>query len=76
MSERLLSLLRTHGDAIRARELGRAHAKLSGLSRDDRRQVEAITANIVEAVLPLHAAELTAHEAAALRYLFALEDAA
>lgn len=76
MNERVLSLLRSHGDAVRARELGRVHGKLAALASDDRRQVEAIAANIVEALLPLRAAELSAEEAAALQYLFALEDAA
>ncbi|HET8556235.1 MAG TPA: hypothetical protein VFL58_02880 [Gaiellaceae bacterium] len=76
MSEQLLSLLRSHGSAVRAEELGRVHGKLAELSSDDWRQVEAITANIVDALLPLRMAELTADEAAALRYLFALEDAA
>jgi hypothetical protein len=76
VSERLLSLLRSHGDAVRAQELGRVHGKLAQLSNDDRRQVEAITANIVEALLPLRVAGPTADDAAALRYLFALEEAA
>jgi glutamyl-tRNA reductase len=76
VSERLLSLLRSHASAVRAEELGRVHGKLAGLSTDDWRQVEALTANIVEALLPLEAEELSAGDAAALRYLFALEDAA
>jgi hypothetical protein len=76
VNERLLSLLRGHASAVRAEELGRVHGKLAGLSNDDWRQVEALTANIVEALLPLRAEELSAADAAALRYLFALEDAA
>lgn len=76
MSDAVLSLLRSHGEAVRAEELGRVHGKLAGLSRDDWRQVERITANIVESLLPLRGAGLTADDAAALRYLFAFEDAA
>lgn len=76
MSDHLLSLLRSHGDAVRAQELGRLRGSLGGLSSDDWRQVEEVAAKIVEALLPLRVAELTADEAAALRYLFALEEAA
>jgi len=76
VSDHLLSLLRSHGDAVRAQELGRLRGSLGGLSSDDWRQVEEVAAKIVEALLPLRVAELTADEAAALRYLFALEEAA
>jgi len=76
VSDHLFSLLRSHGDAVRAQELSRVRGSLGGLSSDDWRQVEAITANIVEALLPLRVAELTADDAAALHYLFALEEAA
>jgi hypothetical protein len=76
VSDHLLSLLRSHGDAVRAQELGRLRGSLGGLSSDDWRQVEEVAANIVEALLPLRVAELSADDAAALRYLFALEEAA
>ncbi|HEU5216848.1 MAG TPA: hypothetical protein VFU30_15060 [Gaiellaceae bacterium] len=76
MSDAVLALLRTHGEAVRAEELGRVQAKLAELSSDDWRQVEKIAANIVENFLPLRSGGLTADQAAALRYLFSLEDAA
>jgi hypothetical protein len=76
VSEHLLSLLRSYGDAVRDEELGRLRGRLDGLSSDDWRQLEEIAANIVEALLRLRVAELTAADAAALRYLFALEEAA
>ena len=76
MSDALVALLRSRGEAVRAEELGRVHGKLAELSTDDRRQVEKITANIVERLLPQQVARLTAADAAALRYLFSLEDAA
>jgi glutamyl-tRNAGlu reductase-like protein len=76
VSDAVLALLRNHGEAVRAEELGRMQGKLGEVSREDWRQIEAIAANIVEALLPLRGAGLTADEAVALRFLFSLEEAA
>lgn len=76
MSDPLVSLLRSRGHLLREQELDLVQGKLAELSTDERREVEAITANIVEGFFALRVAELTADQAAALRYLFALEEAA
>jgi len=72
----VLALLRRRCEAVRAKELERAHGKFAALSSDDRRQVEAITTNIVDALLRPGAARLSADHVAALRHLFALDEAA
>jgi glutamyl-tRNA reductase len=63
-------------DAIRRAELARMKKKLAGLSDEDRRHVEAITADIIHAIARVPAAALAGAQPPALEALvrlFALE---
>ena len=69
--------LRKRFDSIRQAEIARLDKKLRGLTDDERRSVEAITAEIVEAIACVPeralAAESPQPALAALVHLFALE---
>jgi glutamyl-tRNA reductase len=65
-------------ESIRVRELQRLDKKLRGLTQDDRRSVEAITADLIRALTRLPEAALNGGDAppgtaAALVRLFALD---
>jgi glutamyl-tRNA reductase len=78
-----IASLRARAEQIRARELHRAGRRLSGLDEDERRAVEAMTAQIVNKLL--HDPTVRLKEAAAnadgaayadaVRHLFGLDDA-
>ena len=77
----VVAALRRRADAIRGRELARVDARLAGLSADERRHVEALTAQIVNKLL--HEPTVRVKEASgpdaegyaeALRSLFALDE--
>jgi glutamyl-tRNA reductase len=78
----VVAALRRRAEAIRARELARAEPRLQGLSEADRREVEVLTAQIVNKLL--HDPTVRVKEAAAsrdggeyadaLRELFALDE--
>lgn len=69
--------LRDRFEAIRQSEVERLEKKLRGLSDDDRRLVEAITAEVVEAIAGVPARALAVEDSEpavqALVRLFALE---
>jgi glutamyl-tRNA reductase len=69
--------LRKHFDAVRRAEIARLDKKLRGLSDDERRSVEAITADVIEAIACVPARALAADSQqpalAAIVRLFALE---
>ncbi|MBD0291677.1 MAG: hypothetical protein ICV74_10520 [Thermoleophilia bacterium] len=71
--------LRARGEAIRAGELARAEPRLRELSPEGRKQVEALTAQIVNKLLHEPTVRVKAADdpsyASALEHLFALDDA-
>jgi glutamyl-tRNA reductase len=78
MSGRTVSrMLRNRFESIRQSEIGRLDKKLRGLTEEDRRMVESITADIIQAIACLPERALAADTAEpgmeALVRLFALE---
>ena len=69
--------LRKRFDTIRRTEIARLDKKLRGLTDDERRSVEAITADVIEAIACVPERSLSADSPqpalAALVHLFALE---
>jgi glutamyl-tRNA reductase len=72
----VVAALRRRAEAIRANELERANGRLAGLSEDERRNVEALTAQIVNKLLhdPTVRVKQSGEHADALRELFALDE--
>lgn len=77
----LTAALRIFADGIRAREVTRAERKLRGLTRTERELVEAVTNNVVVALLREPTARVNAAAGAVraryvevIRHLFALDE--